>query len=112
MFLAQAMNDDRSCQKAVNSTTVKRLACGLPLVSTGTGGYCRARKRLPTSMISELVSYTGERIYDQLPQKWLWRGKRVCMVDGTTVTLPDTPDTPDTPENQGKIRRQVSYRLL
>jgi hypothetical protein len=96
MFLAQSMNEDRSCQKVVNDAAIKRLAYGLPSISTATGGYCRARKRLPTSMISELVRCTGERVYDQLPQKWLWRGKRVCLVDGTTATMPDTP------ENQAK----------
>lgn len=90
MFLAQSMNEDRSCQKAVNEAAIKRLSYGLPLISTGTGGYCRARKRLPTNMISELVRSTGGRICDQLPQQWLWRSKRVCMVDGTTVTMPDT----------------------
>ena len=92
MFLAQSMNEDRSCQKVVNDSAIKRLTDGLPLISTATGGYCRARKRLPTNMISELVRCTGKRVCDQLPQQWLWRGRRVCMVDGTTVTLPDTPE--------------------
>ena len=36
MFLAQAMNDDRSCQHAVNDSAVKRLLGGLPLCSTHT----------------------------------------------------------------------------
>jgi len=96
MFLSQAMNEDRSCQRVVNDMAIKRLNNGLPLISCATGGYCRARKRLPTDMISALVRHTGERVYDQLPQKWLWRGKRVCMVDGTTVNMPDTT------ENQAK----------
>ena len=43
MFLAQALSADRSCQKAVNDTVVKRLAGGLPRCSTHTGAYCRAR---------------------------------------------------------------------
>ena len=30
MFLAQALNADRSCQKAVNDAAVKRIAAGLP----------------------------------------------------------------------------------
>ncbi len=47
MFLAQTLNEDRSCQKVVNDAVVSRALGGLPLVSTGTGGYCRARQRLP-----------------------------------------------------------------
>ena len=45
MFLSQALSADRSCQRAVNDATVKRLIGGLPVGSTHTGGYCRARAR-------------------------------------------------------------------
>ena len=34
MFLAQALDTDRSCQKAVNNTAMHRLAGGLPPCST------------------------------------------------------------------------------
>ena len=43
MFLAQALNDDRSCQRAVNDAAIKRLTGGLPVCSTHTGAYCRAQ---------------------------------------------------------------------
>ena len=43
MFMAQALNADRSCQKAVNGIASKRVAGGLSACSTHTGGYCRAR---------------------------------------------------------------------
>ena len=46
MFLAQALSEDRSCQKAVNDAAIKRVMGGLRSVSTGTGGYCRARQLL------------------------------------------------------------------
>ena len=51
MFLAQALNEDRSCQKAVNDAAIQRIAGGLPTISTATGAYCRARQKLPLSMI-------------------------------------------------------------
>jgi hypothetical protein len=35
----------------VNDASVKRLIGGLPVCSTHTGGYCRARARLPLSML-------------------------------------------------------------
>jgi hypothetical protein len=91
MFLAQAMNEDRSCQKAVNDAAVKRVVGGLSPCSTMTGGYCQARKRLPLDMVSTLVRVTGAQINEQVPDRWRWHGKRVYLIDGTTVTLPDTP---------------------
>ncbi|MDH5624657.1 MAG: IS4 family transposase, partial [Nitrospira sp.] len=84
MFLAQALSADRSCQKAVNDTAVKRLARGLPPCSTHTGAYCRARQRLPMEMLSTLVRQTGRRITTQAPEVWRWRGRPVRLVDGTT----------------------------
>ena len=91
MFLAQAMNADRSCQKAVNDTAVWRLSGGLPLCSTQTGGYCRARQRLPVAMVSALTQHTGWLMAARTPVSWCWQGRPVRLVDGTTVTMPDTP---------------------
>lgn len=91
MFLAQALSADRSCQKAVNDTAVKRLAGALPLCSTHTGAYCRARQRLPVEMVSTLACYTGRWVTACMPEPWRWRGRPVRLVDGTTVVLPDTP---------------------
>ncbi|VAW88955.1 Mobile element protein [hydrothermal vent metagenome] len=90
MFLAQAMNEDRSCQKVVNDAAIKRVMGGLSLCSTSTSGYCQARQRLPLEMISTLARYTGELMNKQIPDHWRWQGKRVHLIDGTTVSLPDT----------------------
>ena len=89
MFLAQAMSEDRSCQKTVNEAAIKRVVGGLSPCSTATGGYCRARQRLPLGMVSTLVRFTGELINNQIPDRWRWHGKPVYLVDGITVTLPD-----------------------
>ena len=40
MFLAQAQNEDRSCQAVVNQAAVTRMLSGLPDCSTHTGAYC------------------------------------------------------------------------
>jgi hypothetical protein len=90
MFIAQVMNSDRSCQYAINQATIHRLLNGLPQCSNHTGGYCRARKRLPLDLVSGLTRYLGAQIDQQLPAEWRWQGRRVRLVDGTTVTMPDT----------------------
>jgi hypothetical protein len=90
MFLAQALNADRSCQKAVNDAALRRMALGLSACSTHTGGYCRARARLPLRMVRELARYSGHWISMAAPHAWRWPGRPVRLADGTTVTLPDT----------------------
>ena len=92
MFLAQAMNADRSCQHIVNESAVQRLADSLPECSTDTGAYCRARMRLPLSMISSLCCDTGTQVSHHSHANGCWRNRPVRLVDGTTITLPDTPE--------------------
>ncbi len=92
MFLAQAMNADRSCQNIVNEAALTRALYGMPPCSSNTGSYCKARRRLPLSMVSGLVRHTGQHMSDAAPMSWRWKGRLVRLIDGTTVELPDTDE--------------------
>ncbi len=92
MFLAQALSADGSCQQAVNAAMVKRVIGGLRPGSTDTGGYCKARARLGLPMIATLARQVGGIITEGAAAWWHWRGRRVRLVDGATVTLPDTEE--------------------
>lgn len=92
MFLAQALNSDRSCQRAVDEWFMSRQGAGLSTVSTNTGAYCRARQRLPIEMVSELVRHSGNELQKRVPGKWKWKARHVKLVDGTTLSMPDTPE--------------------
>ncbi len=91
LFMAQSLNPDRACQQVVNRHAVERIANGLKPCSTHTGAYCKARQRLPLEMARSLAQETGQQIAKQAQADWLWLGRAVKLVDGTTVTLPDTP---------------------
>ena len=104
LFLSQAMSADRSCQNIVNELAIQRVANGLPASSTYTGSYCKARQRLPTTMVSTLARHAGTIMDDGVPVQWCWQGRSVRLIDGTTVTLPDTP------ENQVKYPQQSSQK--
>lgn len=90
MFMSQALNADRSCQQAVNAASVARVQDGLAPCSTHTGGYCLARQRLPVSLVQSLVQHTGTQLSANAPVSWRWQGRPVRLVDGTTLTMPDT----------------------
>ena len=51
----------------------------------------RARQRLPLEMVSCLTRYLGNLIDQHVPDEWCWQGRRVRIIDGTTVTMSDTP---------------------
>jgi hypothetical protein len=90
MFLAQALSADGSCRQAVDDAAVKRLVAGMKPCSSNTAAYCKARARLPLPMISTLAQRTGELVASDAAQWWQWRGRRVCLADGSSVTLADT----------------------
>ena len=92
MFMRQVLEADGSCQKAVNGWAAQRAADGLSGCSVRTGGYCRARQRLPLEMVSALTRQTGRLLSEKALAQWLWRGRAVKLVDGTGISMPDTPE--------------------
>src|SRR3954452_21781058 len=91
-FLSQVNSDDHSCRAAVARLKGWRGGQGLPPCSLATGGYCKARQRLPESLLPRLVRLTGDGLHDQAPDGWLFHGRRVVLVDGSGVSMPDTPE--------------------
>src|SRR5699024_6603672 len=75
VFLAQVMSVDGSCQHIVNQAATQRLLTELPLCSTHTGGYCRARMRLPLPMVRELARQAGQFVANQAASGGRWRGR-------------------------------------
>lgn len=104
MFMAQTLNADRSCQNAINEFSARRIAGGLQACSSSTAAYCRARKRLPQSMVSSLVRFTGQTMTSSVAPEWTWKGRPIRLVDGTTVSMADTS------ENQSAFPQPTSQK--
>ena len=90
-FLSQVLSSDHSCRETVAKLNAYRVAHGLSPCSADTGAYCLARDKLPEAVCHELIHATAHRVMQDVPQSWLWCGRRVRVVDGSTVTMPDTP---------------------
>jgi hypothetical protein len=92
VFLGQALAADSSCRAAVARLIAHRVSRGLQPCSAETGAYCQARKRLPERFFSAVARLVGQNLDAQVDRQWLWKGRRVCLFDGTTVSMPDTPE--------------------
>jgi hypothetical protein len=92
VFLGQVLNADQSCRAAVARLIAHRAAAGLPPCSSETGAYCQARKRLPERFFAAVARLVGRNLDAQVDRRWLWKGRRVCLFDGSTVSMPDTPE--------------------
>jgi hypothetical protein len=55
-----------------------------------TSSYCEARLRLPEAVIIRLVRETARRTDARVCDAWLWKGRSVILVDGTTASMPDS----------------------
>ncbi len=92
VFLSQCLSADHSCRDAVARLAAWLSAQGRRPCSADTGAYCTARERLPEAGCRRLVCRTGKEAESEVPHEWLWKGRRVRVVDGSTITMPDTPE--------------------
>ncbi len=92
-FLSQVLfkGEHRSCLAAVSRVLVLLVALGRPPCAKNSGAYCKARAKIPTRVIRRLATEVAAGAERRLPGKWLWRGRHVKLVDGFTVSMPDTP---------------------
>jgi hypothetical protein len=90
-FLSQVLHADKSCRAAV-ARAVVALALSRDPKDVDTGNYCRARAKLSVPLLRRLTVQIGKALEEQAPAAWRWRGRHVVLVDGFTVTLPDTAE--------------------
>ena len=89
-FLSQVISADRCCRKVIDQLLAHLVARGKEPCRPETDTYCKARKRLPVGVMQSLTGKTAEDLEDKAPQEWLWKGRHVNVVDGATVSMPDT----------------------
>lgn len=99
-FLLQVLSPDGSCREALSRLRPWMIATGQTPCSPHTGSDCKARKRLPEGVVSTLARDSGQRRCEHTPAAWLWKGRRVKIVDGSTVSRPATE------ANQAAYRQQ------
>lgn len=97
MLVYQRMKPDASLEAAVK-TLIEAKPAFLPdnkrvvenTLSPNSGGYSRARKRLPDEAAKELARHVSQSLIDATPVSF--QGRRTYTIDGTTITLPPEPE--------------------
>jgi DDE family transposase len=91
-FLSQVLSPDKSCRAAVMRILVMLVSLERGPCSTDTAAYCRARAKIPTVVLRRLTVRLGRQLEEAVPSHWLWKGKHVSLLDGATITMPDTAE--------------------
>lgn len=103
-FLWQIAQAGASCREAVRQAATLCRIANQPLPPLSDSPYCQARAALPLEVLDEVHHSLLVEAHKAMATKDLWCGHQVHVVDGTTVTLPDTP------ANQARYPQQSVQR--
>lgn len=93
-FLAQTLAPETSCRDIVRKVQAWWLlrAPKSKAGSSSTAAYIKARQRLEPATIRGVGEHLIEPLEARVQPSQFWLGRRVRVVDGTTVSMPDTPE--------------------
>ncbi len=89
-FLSQVLSPGCSCREIVSRVQVLCARQGDRLPNSGTSAYCQARGRLAAAKLIQLHQRLSKELSSRAGTSDLWLGRRVKIVDGTGVSMPDT----------------------
>jgi Transposase DDE domain/Insertion element 4 transposase N-terminal len=89
-WLSQVLDADKSLSNAVKRVIAWLAAAGEKLPSADTGGYSKARQRLPLAVLQSLLRRSADALMGEVKPEQQWCGRRVKAYDGTTVLMSDS----------------------
>lgn len=112
-FLSQVLHkgEQRSCLASVARVVTLLVVLGKKPCGEDSGAYCRARAKLSEPVLERLTLEMADRCETQLPEQWLWHGRHVKLVDGTTVSMPDTPENQAAYPQQRRQKPGVGFPI-
>jgi len=111
-FLYQVLSPDQSCRAAVARLLALLCINGEGLASAKNDPYCKARKRLPEELLAELARSSGCDLERQVPPTGLLGGRPIKIVDGTTVSMPDTRKNQKAYPQQSAQKKGLGFPIL
>ena len=90
-FIAQVLADKKTLRKAVSNTMTTMGELGKRGGSHDASAYCQARYRMPLGVLQHLTHWVANQLQKLVPARRQWHGHRVVLVDGSSVSMPDTP---------------------
>jgi len=102
-FFSQVLDADGGCKEVVRKLQAFAALKVDKLPSSSTAAYCKARQKLEQATLKSILKHTAEGIHAVADPDRL-HGRRVIVVDGTGVSMPDTE------ENQEKWPQYKSQK--
>lgn len=90
-FFSQVLDPDGGCKEVVSKIQSYAALRSMQMPSGSTAAYCIARRKLAEADLQEAFDYTAQTMA-QSGAVSLVGNRRVIVVDGTELSMPDTPD--------------------
>lgn len=90
-FAWQVAQAGASCREAIRQARAHSQNAGRPLPPEQDSPYCQARGSLPLERLQEIHDGLCAEAQKGAAAKDRWCGRHVVVVDGSSVTAPDTP---------------------
>ena len=112
-FLSQVTGEDQSCQNAVSQVIAYMAQSQSDQeLSSNTSAYCQARKKLPDALMPNLTRQVAQQVEKTVPVEWKWRKRPVKLIDGTSVSMPDTQANQAVYPQQRTQKKGLGSQLL
>lgn len=118
-FLRQVLHGNCSCRQAVAMTLAQAVGQELgqggdesDSMSGEPGAYSQARHHLPRRMLEEVNESVTAKLRQEVGPERLWCGRRVAVVDGSSVSTPDTSELQKAfPQPKGQ-RKECGFPVI
>ncbi|HZL42936.1 MAG TPA: IS4 family transposase [Verrucomicrobiae bacterium] len=101
-----------SCRESIRQAQALCHANQQPCPPTTTSPYCQARAILPLDRLRQIHDRVVSQADRIVGSGDLWCGRRVLVVDGTTVTAPDTPENQEVYPQQSVQRPGCGFPII
>lgn len=92
-FFSQVLDGDGGCQEVVRKLQAFAAMKSKSMPSSSTAAYCQARIKLDLSGLEAILQHTSNQLQIETePDSGRMNGRRVVVVDGTGVSMPDTAE--------------------
>lgn len=90
-WLAQILEANASCTKALGLIQAWSRSSGMPVPTGDSSGYCSARQRLDETFLKAVFEKVTASLNHSIRPLDLWHGHVIKAIDGSSVVLMDTP---------------------
>ena len=107
-FFSQVLDADGGCQEVVRKLQASAAMKLKTLPSSSTAAYCQARKKLDLPDLEAVLEHTSKQL-QAVPDASRLNGRRVVVVDGTGVSMPDTSENQNVWPQQSRQKAGCSF---